>query len=80
MGRKRLARMALVGNAMAWVGAAGFVLAIAGEHLDALTGGSLPRLVGFGLLLVVGAGLLIAGVLDHHRIRAARPSGTRPST
>lgn len=76
MGRKRLARMALVGNAMAWFGAAGFVLAIAGEHLDALTGGSLARLVGFGLLLVVGVGLLVAGVLDHRRIRAARSGRT----
>ena len=67
--RAGLAWAALLGNGMAWFGAAGFVLGLAGEQADALTTGPWPRVVGFVLVVVVGLALIGAGVWDNHRIR-----------
>lgn len=73
--RKRtpLAWAALVGNGMAWFGAAAFLLGLAGEHVDALSAGSGPQIVGLVLIAAAGIGLAIGGVLDNRRIRTGRP-------
>lgn len=65
--------MALVGNGMAWFGAAAFLLGLAAEHVDALSAGSWPQTVGFALIVAAGIGLAIGGVLDNRRIRSGRP-------
>lgn len=63
---------ALLGNGMAWFGAAGFVLSLAGEQFDTIASGAWPRVVGFVLVAAVGVGLAVGGVLDNHRIRVGR--------
>ncbi len=57
---------------MAWFGAAAFLLGLAGEHVDALSGHPWPRTMGFTAVTVVGVGLAIGGVLDNRRIRRRR--------
>ena len=74
--RSGLAWAALLGNGMAWFGAAAFLLGLAGEQADALTSGAWPRMIGFVLIVTVGLGLVIGGMLDNRRIRASR---TKPS-
>lgn len=70
--RSRTAQAALLGNGMAWFGAAAFLLGLAGEHVDALMTGPWPRVVGFGAIVIVGAGLAVGGALDNRRIRTSR--------
>lgn len=70
--RSGVARAALVGNGMAWFGAAVFLLSLAGQHLDALVAGPWPRTVGFVAVVTVGVGLVVGGVLDQRRIRTGR--------
>ena len=70
--RSRTARATLLGNGMAWFGAAAFLLALAGEHSDVLTAGPWSRAVGFILVAAAGIGLAIVGVLDNRRIRLGR--------
>lgn len=71
--RTRLAQAALVGNSMAWFGAATFLLSLAGEHVNALSAGSWQQAVGFALIVTAGVGLAVGGLLDNRRIRAGRP-------
>ena len=69
--RKRtpLAWTALIANGMAWFGLAGFLLALAGAHITAVTTGPAPQAIGFALIVAVGITAAIAGVLDNRRIR-----------
>ena len=67
--RSGLAWAALLGNGMAWFGAAAFLLGLASEHADALLSGPWPRVIGFVLIGLVGVGLAVGGVLDNRRIR-----------
>lgn len=71
--RKRLVRAALVGNGMAWFGAAAFLLGITGENIDALSAGSWSQTLGFALISAAGLGLAVGGVLDNRRIQTGRP-------